>query len=113
MDPSCPCIGKDQLPLDGDVGQVRHGCEGESLPAEGQAMVDLVISSDGLGVGKLSGGEHSVLLGIQSFIGKLNRVFLGHHCGKLHTFPAVHTSTAVCEHEVYLLMDQYALSTDG
>ena len=78
MDPSCPCIGKDQSPLNGDVGRVRHGCEGESLPAEGWMMVDLVVASDGLEVGKMSGGENGVLLSVQSFVGKTDRVFLGH-----------------------------------
>ena len=41
-------------------------------------MVDLVVTSDGVGVGELSGCEHSVLLGVQSFVGKTDRVFLGH-----------------------------------
>ena len=71
MDPSCPCIGKDRSPLDGDG-------EGESLPAEGWMMVDLVIASDGLDIGKSSGGEDGVLLGVQTLVGKTDSVFLGH-----------------------------------
>ena len=63
---------------DGDVGRVRHGCEGEPFPAESWTMVDLVIPSDGLDVGELSGGEDGVLLGVQSFVGKTDSVFLGH-----------------------------------
>ena len=78
MDPSCPCIGKDQLPLDGDVGWIRHGCEGESLPTESWTMVDLVIAGNGLGVGESSGSEDGILLSVQSFVGKTGRVFLGH-----------------------------------
>ena len=78
MDPSCPCIGKDRSPLDGDVGWIRHGGEGESLPAEGWTMVDLVIASDGLDIGKSSGGEDGVLLGVQTLVGKTDSVFLGH-----------------------------------
>ena len=78
MDPSCPYIGKDRLPLDGDVGRIRHGCKGESLPTEGWVMMDLVIVSDGLDVGESSGGEDGVLLGVQTLIGKLDSVFLGH-----------------------------------
>ena len=78
MNPSCPCIGKDQSPLNGDVGQIRHGCKGESLPAESRTMVDLVVTSNGLGVGELLGGEHNVLLGVQTLIGKSDSVFLGH-----------------------------------
>ena len=78
MDPSCPCIGKDQSPLNGDVGGIRHGCKGESLSAEGWMMVDLVVTSDGLGIGELLGGEHNALLSIQTLVGKSDRVFLGH-----------------------------------
>ena len=78
MDPSCPCIGKDQSPLDGDVGGIQHGCKGESLPAESRMMVDLVIASDGLGVGESLGGEHNILLSVQTLVGKSDRVFLGH-----------------------------------
>ena len=41
-------------------------------------MVDLVVASDGLDVGKSSGGEDGVLLGVQSLVSKTDRVFLGH-----------------------------------
>ena len=41
-------------------------------------MVDLVVVSDGLGVGEPFGGEHDILLSVQTLIGKTDRVFLGH-----------------------------------
>ena len=64
--------------MDGDVGWIRHGCKGEALPAEGQAMVDFVVMSDGLDVGESSGGEDDVILGVQSLVGRSDSVFLGH-----------------------------------
>ena len=78
MNPSCPHIGKDQSPLDGDVGGIRHGCKGEPLSTEGWAIVDLVVVSDGLDIGESSGGEDGVLLSIQALVGKTDSVFLGH-----------------------------------
>ena len=78
MDPSRPCIGQDRLPLDGDIGRIWHGSEGESLPTISRMMVDLVISSDGLNVGESSGGEDGVILSVQSLVGKSDSVFLGH-----------------------------------
>ena len=64
--------------MNGDIGQVRHGCKGETLPAVGRVMVNLVITSDGLDVGESSRGEDGVLLSVQSLVGKSDRVFLGH-----------------------------------
>ena len=64
--------------MDGNVGWIRHGCEGESLPAVGQTMVDLVVTSDGLDVGEASRSEDGVILSVQGFVGKLDSVFLGH-----------------------------------
>ena len=78
MDPCRLGIRKNQSPLDGNVGGIGHGSKGESFPAEGWTMVDLVIANDSLGVGELLGGEHDVLPGVQTLINKSDRVFLGH-----------------------------------
>ena len=40
--------------------------------------MDLVVASDGLDVGKASGGEDGILLGVQTLIGKTDSVFLGY-----------------------------------
>ena len=69
------------MPLNGDVGWIRHGRKGKTLPAVGRAMVDLVVTSDGLDVGKSSGGEDGVILGVQSLVGKSDSIFLGHGKG--------------------------------